>query len=245
MSDDSKKNEINNELQNSDESLNTDDSLSTEDTASTVESQSADGSIPVEDSLPADGSIPVEDSLPADGSSQVEDSLLAEGSQQASNSAINDPDILASLKELSSAQSEVSKPVKVHIHSPESIQHIVEAAIMAASKAISIDKLLSLFPENENVDKNTIRQAIDQLMKDYQTRGVELIEVSSGFRFQVTQNVAPWVSRLWEERPQKYSRALLETLALVAYRQPVTRGEIEEIRGVSVSSQIMRTLVER
>ncbi len=82
-------------------------------------------------------------------------------------------------------------------------------------------------------------------MQDYQNRGVELVEVSSGFRFQVAQSVAPWVARLWEEKPQKYSRALLETLALVAYRQPITRGEIEDIRGVSVSSQIIRTLVER
>lgn len=132
-----------------------------------------------------------------------------------------------------------------HIHSPEKIKCVVEAAVMAASKAISIDKILSLFPDDEKVDKNDIRRAIDELMQDYQSKGIELIEVSSGFRFQVAQAYAPWVSRLWEERPQKYSRALLETLALVAYRQPVTRGEIEEIRGVSVSSQIMRTLVER
>ena len=132
-----------------------------------------------------------------------------------------------------------------YITSPENIKNIVEAAIMAASKAVSIDKILTLFPEKEALDKDSIRQAIEQLMQDYQSRGIELIEVSSGFRFQVTKTVAPWVSRLWEERPQKYSRALLETLALVAYRQPVTRGEIEEIRGVSVSSQIMRTLVER
>ncbi len=82
-------------------------------------------------------------------------------------------------------------------------------------------------------------------MQDYQNRGVVLLEVSSGFRFQVAQSAAPWVARLWEEKPQKYSRALLETLALVAYRQPITRGEIEDIRGVSVSSQIIRTLVER
>ncbi len=82
-------------------------------------------------------------------------------------------------------------------------------------------------------------------MQDYQNRGVVLVEVSSGFRFQVAQSAAPWVARLWEEKPQKYSRALLETLALVAYRQPITRGEIEDIRGVSVSSQIIRTLVER
>ncbi|MDX2505683.1 MAG: SMC-Scp complex subunit ScpB [Gammaproteobacteria bacterium] len=131
------------------------------------------------------------------------------------------------------------------VHTQESIKNIVEAAILAANKAISLDKILTLFPKQEIIDKNSLRQAIDQLMADYQSRGVELVEVSSGFRFQVAQTAAPWVSRLWEEKPQKYSRALLETLALIAYRQPITRGEIEEIRGVSVSSQIMRTLVER
>ncbi|WP_198264759.1 SMC-Scp complex subunit ScpB [sulfur-oxidizing endosymbiont of Gigantopelta aegis] len=163
------------------------------------------------------------------------------------------PDILASLKQRSKeeakkeTQSEANSKVTTahHIHTPESIKNIVEAAILAASKALSLDKICALFMDQESVSKEAVRQAIEQLMQDYESRGVELIEVSSGFRFQVVQSVAPWVSRLWEERPQKYSRALLETLALVAYRQPVTRGEIEEIRGVSVSSQIMRTLVER
>lgn len=169
----------------------------------------------------------------------------AEGSVNAEGSIIDNPDVLASLQQLSMAQADALAQAAGHIHSLETIKNIVEAAIMAASKAVSIDKILTLFPENEAVDKNSIRQAIEQLMQDYQARGIELIEVSSGFRFQVAKKVAPWVSRLWEERPQKYSRALLETLALVAYRQPVTRGEIEEIRGVSVSSQIMRTLVER
>ncbi len=157
-----------------------------------------------------------------------------------------DSDIVASLKQLKEAEAE---QLSIHALTPKVIKNIVEATILAASKAISLDKLASLFSEKEAVDKNQIRQAIEQIMLDYpstdQSRGVELIEVSSGFRFQVAQSVAPWVSRLWEERPQKYSRALLETLALVAYRQPITRGEIEEIRGVSVSSQIMRTLVER
>ncbi|MCK5665201.1 MAG: SMC-Scp complex subunit ScpB [Thiotrichaceae bacterium] len=158
------------------------------------------------------------------------------------NSALNDLEVQASLKNLSASESTESN---TSIHSSDALKNIVEAAILAANKAISLDKLLGLFPEKEAIDKNQIRQAVEQLMEDYQARGIELIEVSSGFRFQVVQTVAPWVSRLWEEKPQKYSRALLETLALVAYRQPVTRGEIEEIRGVSVSSQIMRTLVER
>lgn len=158
------------------------------------------------------------------------------------STAMDDPEIQASVKNLSASEAVASDAL---IHSPETLKNIVEAAILAANKAISLDKIFSLFCEKDAVDKNQIRQAIEQLMQDYQSRGIELIEVSSGFRFQVVQTAAPWVSRLWDEKPQKYSRALLETLALVAYRQPVTRGEIEEIRGVSVSSQIMRTLVER
>lgn len=158
------------------------------------------------------------------------------------SSVMDDSEIQASLKNLSASEVVESDALT---HSPETLKNIVEAAILAANKAISLDKIFSLFSEKDTVDKNQIRQAIEQLMQDYQSRGIELIEVSSGFRFQVAQTVAPWVSRLWDEKPQKYSRALLETLALVAYRQPVTRGEIEEIRGVSVSSQIMRTLVER
>jgi len=128
---------------------------------------------------------------------------------------------------------------------PLILRKIIEASIFAANKALSMDKLLRLFSAEDAVDKNMIGDTLAQLKGEYQGRGVELIEVSSGFRFQVISSAAPWVSRLWDEKPQKYSRALLETLALVAYRQPVTRGEIEEIRGVSVSSQIMRTLVER
>ncbi len=131
------------------------------------------------------------------------------------------------------------------VHTADSVKNIIEAAIHAAGKAVSLDKLLTLFPENEVLEKSVLRQAIEQLMLDYQEKGVELVEVNSGFRFQVAESAAPWVSRLWEEKPQKYSRALLETLALIVYRQPVTRGEIENIRGVSVSSQIIRTLVDR
>ena len=157
-------------------------------------------------------------------------------------SVIDNPDVQESLKQLSMSENADKATI---IHTPESVKNIVEAAILAASKPISLDKLLTLFPEGEVIDKNILRQAIAQLMQDYQSRGIELVEISSGYRFQVTQTVAPWVARLWEEKPQKYSRALLETLALVAYRQPITRGEIEEIRGVSVSSQIMRTLVDR
>lgn len=127
----------------------------------------------------------------------------------------------------------------------EKLKNIVEAIIFASKKTVSVDKIANLFPPEELPDKSLLRDAIEILMQDYQSRGVELVEVSSGFRFQAAQNVAPLVARLWDEKPQKYSRALLETLVLIAYKQPITRGEIEEIRGVSVSSQIMRTLIER
>lgn len=125
------------------------------------------------------------------------------------------------------------------------LKNIIEAAILAVDKPISVEKMLTLFPESGRPEKQEIINAVEQLQQEYSGRGIELVEVSSGYRFQVCKEIAPWVARLWEEKPQKYSRALLETLALVAYRQPVTRGEIEDIRGVSVSSHIIKTLVER
>ena len=106
------------------------------------------------------------------------------------------------------------------MNSDAPIKNIVEAALLAANKAVSLDKLQTLFTDQDDIDPKQVYEAIEQLMQDYQNRGIELIKVSSGYRFQVAESVAPWVSRLWEEKPQKYSRALLETLALVAYRQP-------------------------
>lgn len=122
---------------------------------------------------------------------------------------------------------------------------ILEAALLAAGKPLSIAQLSALFEDHERPAKDDLREALNEVMQRCEGRGYELIEVSSGFRFQVREQMSPWVSRLWQERPQKYSRALLETLALIAYRQPITRGEIEEIRGVAVSTQIIRTLHER
>jgi len=159
---------------------------------------------------------------------------------------IDDPSILKSLKGLSiAAEASEQETVALEALNPEQLKSTVEAIIFAAAKAISLDKIAALFEKSELTEKSCLRRVIDELMHDYQSRGVELIEVSSGFRFQIAQQIAPRVARLWDEKPQKYSRALLETLALIAYRQPITRGEIEEIRGVSVSSQIMRTLVDR
>ena len=117
--------------------------------------------------------------------------------------------------------------------------------MLAAGKPLSVAQLAELFEEHERPDNAAIREALKDIAERCDGRGFELVEVASGFRFQVRQALSQWVARLWHERPAKYSRALLETLALIAYRQPITRGEIEEIRGVAVSSNIIKTLHER
>ncbi len=125
------------------------------------------------------------------------------------------------------------------------VKQILEAVIMAASRPIALEKILEVFDEKDRPDRKTAKKLLEKLADDYKHNSVELKEVASGYRFQIRKDYAEWVSRLWEEKPARYSRALLETLALVAYKQPITRGEIEKIRGVSVSSQIMKTLLER
>ena len=125
------------------------------------------------------------------------------------------------------------------------IEHILEAALLAAGRPLTLDKMRELFDEGQQPGNEDLRKALSKLTKHYANRAIQLQEVASGWRLQVREAYTPWVSRLWEERPQRYSRALLETLALVAYRQPITRGEIEDIRGVAVSSQIVKTLLER
>jgi len=127
----------------------------------------------------------------------------------------------------------------------DQLKNIIEAALLASAVPLTVEKLLELFTEDENVESDDISKALTTLGEDCSTRGIELKEVRSGFRLQVKQECTEWVSKLWQERPSKYSRALLETLALVAYRQPITRGEVEQVRGVSVSSHIMKTLLER
>ncbi|NCF18357.1 MAG: SMC-Scp complex subunit ScpB [Haliea sp.] len=122
---------------------------------------------------------------------------------------------------------------------------IIEGALLAAGRPLTVPQLAELFEEHERPENPAIREALKEVAERCEDRGFELQEVASGFRFQVRQSLSPWVARLWQERPQKYSRALLETLALIAYRQPITRGEIEEIRGVAVSSNIIKTLHER
>lgn len=131
--------------------------------------------------------------------------------------------------------------------SQENIKNIIEAALMVATEPLSVTRILNLFEANKTmeVERADIRTALEELQGDFEGRGVELVEVASGFRFQARDEYAGWVNHLFDERPPRYSRALLETLAIIAYRQPITRGEIEEIRGVSVSSNIVKTLQER
>ena len=125
------------------------------------------------------------------------------------------------------------------------LKRILEATLLASPHPLSLPQLGALFSDAEQPGPDAIAQAIEALTLDAEHRGVALVEVASGFRYQVRADVHPWVTRLWSERPGKYSRALLETLALIAYRQPITRPEIEQIRGVVVSSNIIRTLEER
>ncbi len=127
----------------------------------------------------------------------------------------------------------------------EKITRIIEAALLAAGSSLNKDRMLGLFGEDESIKPAEIKTAIETLQQEAEGRGVELVEVSTGYRYQARQDYAEWIARLWEERPARYSRALLETLSLIAYRQPATRSDIEQVRGVSVSSSIVKTLLER
>jgi len=125
------------------------------------------------------------------------------------------------------------------------IKHVIEAALLAAGRPLSLERIAELFGRRGAPEKSVIKDALAELESDYEQRGIELKEVASGYRIQVRSRMSDWLMPLWEERAPRYSRALLETLALVAYRQPITRGEIEEVRGVAVSTNIVRTLLER
>jgi len=125
------------------------------------------------------------------------------------------------------------------------LKNILEAALMAVGKPMTIEQIMKLFGDDERPSATRVKEALSQLQQDCEGRGIELKEIASGYRYQARQDYSDWLSRLWEEKPAKYSRAYLETLALIAYRQPVTRAEIEEVRGVSVSSNIVKTMLER
>ena len=125
------------------------------------------------------------------------------------------------------------------------VKMIIEGLLLAASRPLNLSEIAQVFDENERPDKKELREIIKVIEADCFDRGFELQEVASGYRFQVKQELSSWVGKLWDERPPRYTRALLEILALIAYKQPITRGDIEEIRGVSVSPNIIRTLIDR
>lgn len=128
---------------------------------------------------------------------------------------------------------------------PERFQQVIEAALMVAGRPLTLQNLQKLFDDAEQPDINFLKTVLTAIAEKYSTSGVELCEIASGYQFQARTELSPWLSKLWEERPPRYSRAILETLALIAYRQPITRAEVEEIRGVTASSHIIKTLLER
>ncbi|MDT6918228.1 SMC-Scp complex subunit ScpB [Pseudomonas atacamensis] len=133
----------------------------------------------------------------------------------------------------------------MNLTEPRELACLLEAFLLASGKPQSLERLYELFEEGERPEPAVFKKALTLLGKSCEGRAFELKEVSSGYRLQIREKFSPWVGRLWEERPQRYSRALLETIALIAYRQPITRGEIEDVRGVAVNSNIVKTLLER
>ena len=125
------------------------------------------------------------------------------------------------------------------------IKNVIEAALLGGGRPLSLEQLSRLFGKRSAPDRKMLKEILRELATDYDGRGIELKEVGSGYRIQIRSSMSEWLSPLWEERAPRYSRALFETLALIAYRQPITRGEIEEVRGVAVSTNIVRTLLER
>ena len=133
----------------------------------------------------------------------------------------------------------------MNLTDPRELAPLLEAFLLASGKPQSLERLFELFEEGERPEPPVFKKALELLRKSCDGRAFELKEVASGYRLQIREKFSPWVGRLWEERPQRYSRAMLETMALIAYRQPITRGEIEDVRGVAVNSHIVKTLLER
>jgi len=147
---------------------------------------------------------------------------------------------------MSSQNQPSEKPIpSTPVEAESEIKRIVEALLFATEQPMTVKQLQAVFPELERPESQKIQEAIDALRYDYKNQAIGLHQVASGYRFQVKLDMAKWVARLFAEKPPKYSRALLETIAIIAYQQPVTRGDIEEIRGVSVSSTMIQTLLER
>ena len=133
----------------------------------------------------------------------------------------------------------------MNLTEPRELAPLLEAFLLASGKPQSLERLFELFEEGERPEPPVFKKALELLRKSCDGRAFELKEVASGYRLQIREKFSPWIGRLWEERPQRYSRAMLETMALIAYRQPITRGEIEDVRGVAVNSHIVKTLLER
>jgi segregation and condensation protein B len=165
---------------------------------------------------------------------------MTEQNQETANDAAQDP-----MAGDASAAVDAAADAAMTVANDLALRNVCEAALLAAGRPLTVEQIAELFDEAERPGNQQVRMALEALSLDYATRGIELREVSTGFRVQVRAESASVVSRLWQERPAKYSRALLETLALIAYRQPITRGEIEDIRGVAVNPNIIRTLQER
>lgn len=165
---------------------------------------------------------------------------MTEQNDETANDAAPDPTAVMAL-----AAADAAADAAVTVAGDLALRNVCEAALLAAGRPLTVEQIAELFDEAERPGNQQVRMALEALSADYATRGIELREVSTGFRVQVRAEAASVVSRLWQERPAKYSRALLETLALIAYRQPITRGEIEDIRGVAVNPNIIRTLQER
>ena len=169
---------------------------------------------------------------------------MTEQSPETANDAAQEQAVVAATA-IEAMVSEAAADAALTVAGDLALRNVCEAALLAAGRPLTVDQIAELFDEAERPGNQQVRMALEALSADYATRGIELREVSTGFRVQVRAESASVVSRLWQERPAKYSRALLETLALIAYRQPITRGEIEDIRGVAVNPNIIRTLQER
>ena len=177
------------------------------------------------------------------------DLAIMDGVEQAAENDAADPaahdDMDLGLSEPDEDLDDVEKGDPYGGHRHEHLSKILEAALFASGSTLSVSHLRDIFEPMERPHGRIVRQIMAELIASYEGKGVNLVEVASGYRFQTDVDAAHWISRLWEEKPQRYSRALMETIALIAYRQPITRGEIEDVRGVAVSSNIIRTLLER